>query len=357
MTVSKENLTANGFAAFDAESSLKPYSFTRRALREFDVDITIEYCGVCHSDLHQARNEWGGSLYPMVPGHEIVGQVRAIGKGVSAFKVGDRVGVGCLVDSCRTCPSCPAGEESYCEGGFVGTYNSYEKDGKTITQGGYSSRIVVDEKFVLRVPSNLDPKAVAPLLCAGITTYSPLKHWKVGPGVKVGIIGLGGLGHMGIKFARSFGADVTAITSNLKKKDDALRLGAHHVIVSTNDQQMKAHRATFDILLDTVSANKDLSPYLNLLKRDGNHVMVGLPDKPLAVPAFTLIGARRSISGSLIGGIRETQDMLDYCGAHQIVSDIELIDIQDIEKAYKRMVKGDVKYRFVIDLKSLERVK
>lgn len=342
-----------GFAAQSAASPLGPFTFERRAVRPTDVQIQIAYCGVCHSDIHQVRDEWGGSVFPMVPGHEIVGHVSQVGTEVKKFKVGDTVGVGCMVDSCRTCAHCQQGLEQFCKNGLIGTYNSYEKDGKTPTYGGYSTQITVDQDFVLKVPDNLELSAVAPLLCAGITTYSPLRHWKVQKGQTVGVVGLGGLGHMAVKLAHSFGAHTVVITTSLKKKDDALRLGADEIIVSTNEEEMQANAERFDFLLDTVSAPHDINAYLNLLKLDGTLVLVGVPDKAPELQAFSLIGRRRSIAGSLIGGIPETQEMLDYCGKHNIVSDVEIIPIQQINEAYERMIKGDVRYRFVIDMNSL----
>lgn len=344
---------ARGFAATSAKSPLGPFEFTRRSPRENDVEIEILFCGVCHSDIHQARDEWGGSKFPMVPGHEIVGRVTRVGAKVKQFKAGDLAGVGCMVDSCRTCRSCEENLEQFCENGFVGTYNAVEKDGKTLTQGGYSDHIVVDEKFTLRIPKELDLAATAPLLCAGITTYSPLRHWKIGPGKKVAVVGLGGLGHMGVKIARAFGAEVTAITTSTSKKEDAIRLGAHDVIVSRNPAEMEAAAGRFDFILNTVAAPHDINAYLELLKRDGTMTLVGVPDKAPELQAFSLIMGRRSIGGSLIGGMKETQEMLDFCAKHGIVSDIELIPIQKINEAYERMIRGDVKYRFVIDLKSL----
>jgi uncharacterized zinc-type alcohol dehydrogenase-like protein len=345
--------TVKSFAAARAKAPLAPYTFERRDPRASDVQIEILYCGVCHSDIHQARDEWGGSMFPMVPGHEIVGKVTRVGGKVTRFRPGDLVGVGCLVDSCRECRSCNEGLEQFCEGGFVGTYNSLEKDGKTPTQGGYSSSIVVEERFVLRIPPGLDPAGAAPLLCAGITTYSPLKHWDVKGGKHVAIMGLGGLGHMGVKFARSFGAHVTVFTTSESKRADAERLGAHAVILSKDPVAMEKAQGKFDFILNTVSAPMDLNVYLQCLKRDGTMVLVGVPEKPAEIAAFPLILGRRSLGGSLIGGIPETQEMLDYCAKHGITSDIEMIPIQSINQAYERMIKGDVKYRFVIDLKSL----
>ncbi|WP_426755935.1 NAD(P)-dependent alcohol dehydrogenase [Myxococcus sp. Y35] len=348
-------IPVRAYAAQDARSPLAPFQFERRDPGPSDVQIDILYCGVCHSDLHQARDEWGGSLFPMVPGHEIVGRVVRVGDQVKKFKAGDLVGVGCMVDSCRTCPSCQEGLEQYCDAGNIQTYNARAKDGKTLNQGGYSEAIVVDEAFVLKVPENLDPAAAAPLLCAGITTYSPLRHWKVGPGQRVGVVGLGGLGHMGVKLAKAMGAHVTVFSHTDRKKQDALRLGADAVVVSSNKDEMKAQDGTFDFILDTVSAQHDLNAYLRLLRRDGHLVLVGAPEKPLEVRPFSLIPMRRSFSGSMIGGIQETQDMLDFCGKHGIVSDIELISIQQVNDAYERLLKGDVKYRFVIDLASLRK--
>ncbi len=346
-------IPAKGFAATDAKTPLGPFNFTRRQPKDHDVQIEIAYCGVCHSDIHQARDEWGGSTFPMVPGHEIVGRVTSVGSKVKGFKVGDLAGVGCMVDSCRDCAACNEGLEQFCEKGSNFTYNGKEKDGKTVTQGGYSNVIVVDEKYTLRIPKELDLAATAPLLCAGITTYSPLKHWNVGPGKKVAVVGLGGLGHMGVKLARAMGAQVTAITTSTSKKEDAVRLGAHDVIVSRNESEMTAAASRFDFILNTVSAPTDINAYINLLKRDGTMVLVGVPEKAPELQAFALIGGRRAIAGSLIGGIKETQEMLDFCAKHKIVSDIEQIPIQKINEAYTRMIKGDVKYRFVIDMKSL----
>jgi alcohol dehydrogenase (NADP+) len=348
-------IKARAYAAVDSASPLAPYSFERRDLRPDDVQIDILFCGVCHSDLHQARNDWKNSIYPMVPGHEIVGRAAKVGPEVKDIEPGDLVAVGCLVDSCGSCQECKDHYEQFCEGGMTPTYNSYERDGKTLAQGGYSDVIVVKRGFVLKVPANLDPAAAAPLLCAGITTYSPLKHWNAGPGKKVGIVGLGGLGHMGVKFARAFGAQVAVFTTSPSKKEDALRLGAHEVILSKDEAQMKAHASTFDFILDTVAAPHDLNVYLGMLKRDGTHALVGVPDRdhPPVAP-FSLIFGRKRLAGSLIGGLKETQEMLDFCGDHGIVSDIEMIKIQDIETAYQRMLKSDVKYRFVINMKSLK---
>lgn len=346
--------TIRGYAATSATSAVAPFSFPRREPLPNDVQIEILYCGVCHSDLHTVRNEWQNTIYPVVPGHEIVGRVTAVGEKVKRFKPGDLAGVGCIVDSDRTCPNCRAGLEQYCDSGFIGTYNSEDKHLGGITYGGYSEKIVVDEYFVLRIPSNLNLPAVAPLLCAGITTYSPLHHWKVGKGQKVGIVGLGGLGHMGVKLAHAMGAHVVLFTTSPGKKEDAARLGASEVVVSKDPQQMAKHAGSFDFILDTVSAQHDINAYLDLLKRDGTLTLVGAPEKPLPIAAFSLIFKRRQFAGSLIGGIPETQEMLDFCGQHGIVSDIEVIPIQQINHAYERMLKSDVKYRFVIDMASLK---
>ena len=345
--------STKAFATSSPTSPLGAAVIERRLPTPTDVQIQILYCGVCHSDLHFARDEWHFTQYPAVPGHEIVGRVTAIGSGVKKFKVGDAVGVGCLVDSCRTCPKCRTGLEQFCDNGIVMTYGSIDPHLGTPTLGGYSQSIVVTEGFVLRMPANLNLAAAAPLLCAGITTYSPMKHWKVGPGQKVGIVGLGGLGHMGVKFAKAFGAHVVLFTTSPGKIADGKRLGAHEVVVSTDEAQMQAQAGTFDFILDAVSANHDLNAYLNLLKLDGNLVLVGAPEKPLPVAAFPLIMRRRSLSGSAIGGLPETQEMLDFCGQHAITSDIEMIRMDQINAAYERMLKSDVKYRFVIDMASL----
>lgn len=345
---------AAAYAALSAHSPIEPFELERRAPRPGDVAIEILFCGVCHSDIHQARDEWGGSIFPMVPGHEIVGRVTAIGSAVSKFKVGELAGVGCIVDSCRTCANCEDGEEQYCNNpGATLTYNGRDKNGE-VTQGGYSTSIVVDESYVLHISDKLDLAATAPLLCAGITTYSPLRHWKVGKESKVGVMGLGGLGHMGLKFAHAFGAHVVQFTTSSNKVADAKKLGADEVVISTDAAQMAGHAGTFDFILDTISAPHDIAAYLGLLKRDGVLCMVGAPDKPLSVPVFSLLGRRASLAGSGIGGIRETQEMLDFCAEHGIVSDIEMIPIQKINEAYDRMLKNDVKYRFVIDIESLK---
>lgn len=347
-------IKTKAYAAQDAATPLAPYSFERRAVGPDDVRIDIQFCGVCHSDLHQIRNDWKNSIYPMVPGHEIVGRAAEVGANVKDIKQGDLVAVGCLVDSCGECSECHDHLEQFCLNGMVPTYNSYEKDGKTLSQGGYSDVIVVKRGFVLKVPENLDPAAAAPLLCAGITTYSPLRHWGAGPGKKVGVVGLGGLGHMGVKFANAFGAHVAVFTTSPSKVEDAKRLGAHEVIMSKDQDDMQKHAGSFDFILDTVSAPHDINAYLQLLKRDGTVALVGVPetDHPPVAP-FNLIFGRKRVAGSLIGGLKETQEMLDFCGKHNIVSDIEMINIQDIGKAYERMLKSDVKYRFVIDIKSL----
>ena len=339
----------HGIAAAAADAPLAPWSFERREPGPNDIRIDIAYCGVCHSDLHTARGEWGGTMFPCVPGHEIVGTVTAVGSAVTSFKVGDLAGVGCMVDSCRTCDSCKEGEEQYCQNGMTGTYNG-GPDGVN-TYGGYSDHIVVHEKFVLRVTHDESQlAAVAPLLCAGITTWSPLRQWKVGPGQKVGIVGLGGLGHMGVKLAAALGAHVVLFTTSPGKREDALRLGAKEVVVSKNADEMKAHRASFDFILNTVAAPHDLDPFMNLLKLDGTMTLVGAPATPHDSPeVFNLIMKRRAIAGSMIGGIPETQEMLDFCAEHGIVSDIELIRADQINESYERMLKGDVKYRFVID--------
>lgn len=347
--------TTYAYAATDARSPLAPFEFQPRALRDLDVQIEILYCGVCHSDLHQARNEWKNTIYPVVPGHEIVGRVRATGPQVTRFKAGELVGVGCLVDSCRTCPSCAEGLEQYCENGFVGTYNGRDRVSGDVTYGGYATQIVVDEAFVLRVPDTLDPAGAAPLLCAGITTYSPLRQWNVGPGKKVGIVGLGGLGHMGVKLARAMGAHVVLFTTSPSKVEDGKRLGAHEVVISKDDAQMHAHLNSFDFILNTVAAQHDLNPFLHLLKRDGTMTLVGAPEHDHPSPqVFNLIFKRRRLAGSLIGGIAETQEMLDFCAEHGITSDIETIPMQQINAAYERMLKSDVKYRFVVDMASLK---
>jgi uncharacterized zinc-type alcohol dehydrogenase-like protein len=343
------------YSAPSATSSLAPATIARRAPTEHDVQIEILFCGICHSDLHAVRDEWHSvmpTVYPCVPGHEIVGRVAKVGSAVTKFRLGDLAAVGCLVDSDRTCPECKAGLEQFCPNGIL-TYNSPDKHLGGVTYGGYSDTIVVDERFVLRVPSNLDLAGAAPLLCAGITTYSPLRHWDVKAGKKVGVVGLGGLGHMAVKFAHALGAHVVVFTTSPNKKDDAVRLGANEVVVSRNADEMRKHAGSFDFILDAVSADHDISTYIQLLRRDGNLTLVGAPEKPLAVAAFGLIFGRRSLSGSPIGGIPETQEMLDFCGAHNITADVEVIPIQKVNEAYERLVKADVKYRFSIDMASL----
>lgn len=346
-------LSTAAYAAQSATDPLTPWTFDRKEPAANEVLIDIAYCGVCHSDLHFVRNEWGFSVYPMVPGHEIVGHVKQVGAGVTRYKVGDRVGVGCMVDSCRTCESCQAGEEQYCEKGSTFTYNGQLPDG-SITYGGYSTQITVKEDFVVRVPENLPLDAAAPLLCAGITTYSPLRHFGVKPGMKVAVLGLGGLGHMGVKFAKAMGAEVTVLSQSERKRADALAMGADHYLAMNAEGVFEENASRFDFLLDTVSAPHDYNAYLGLLRRDGRMVLVGVPPEPTPVAAFPLIIARRSLSGSLIGGIRETQEMLDFCGEHGIVCEIELIQMAQINEAYDRMVKSDVRYRFVIDIASLK---
>ncbi len=347
-------IQSQGYAAQSNTSPLTPFSFERRDPGPADVVVEIAYCGICHSDIHQVRDEWGGSIYPMVPGHEIVGRVTTVGAEVTKFAVGDLAGVGVMVDSCRVCANCKAEEEAYCEKGFVGTYNAKHYDGP-LAQGGYSNVIVVNERYVHTISKKLEPKlaAVAPLLCAGITTYSPLKHWEVGPGKKVGIVGLGGLGHMGLKFAHSFGAHVVLFTTSSGKEADAKRLGADEVVLSKDANAMAKQADSFDFILDCVSAPHDLNTYLGLLRLDGTLCQVGLPDQPLPVSAFSLVKNRRRLSGSMIGGMAETQAMLDYCAEHDIVSDIEMVGVDKLDQAYERVVKGDVKYRFVIDLATL----
>jgi uncharacterized zinc-type alcohol dehydrogenase-like protein len=333
----------------------EPFTFERREPGEHDVLIEIQFCGVCHSDIHQARGEWGNSTFPMVPGHEIVGRVARVGSAVTKFKEGDMAGVGCFVDSCRVCGNCREGLEQYCEGHTVATYNGTESDEKTPTYGGYSTQIVVDENYTLSIPAGLDPAGAAPLLCAGITTYSPLRHFGVREGQRVGVVGLGGLGHMGVKFAASMGAEVTVFSTSPAKEADARKLGAHHFVVTKEPEKLAPLANRFDLILDTVSAPHDVNLYLNLLRRDGVMVLVGVPEKPVEVQAFSVIANRRRFAGSSIGGIRETQEMLDYCAEHGITSDVELIPIQRIEEAYERTVKSDVRYRFVIDMNSLRR--
>jgi uncharacterized zinc-type alcohol dehydrogenase-like protein len=347
---------ANAYSAASATSPLNSTTIARRDPSEHDVQIDILFCGICHSDLHQVRDEWSGvmpTIYPCVPGHEIVGSVAKVGSAVSRFKPGDLAAVGCLVDSDRTCRECQEGQEQFCPN-FTLTYNFPDKHLGGVTYGGYSDSIVVDERFVLRVPSNLDLAGAAPLLCAGITTYSPLRHWNVTKDKKVGVVGLGGLGHMGVKLAHALGAHVVVFTTSPKKKDDALRLGADEVVMSRNTDDMQKQVGSFDFILDAVSADHDIGAYINLLRRDGNIVLVGAPEKPLAVSSFSLIMGRRSLSGSPIGGLPETQEMLDFCGQHNITADVEVIPIQKVNEAYERLLKADVKYRFSIDMASLK---
>jgi uncharacterized zinc-type alcohol dehydrogenase-like protein len=346
-------LICTGFGAQNAEAPLAPITFNRRDVGADDIEIDILFCGVCHSDLHFARNEWHFTVYPAVPGHEIVGRVKSAGANVTKFWPGETVGVGCIVDSCRVCPSCQSGLEQYCENGMLGTYGSTEKIIGGPTFGGYSNKIIVDQNYVLRIPGGMDLAATAPLLCAGITLYSPLKHWHAGPGKKVGIIGLGGLGHMGVKLAHAMGAETVLFTTSLGKINDGKRLGADHVVLSKDAGQMAQHANSFDLIVDTVSANHDLMPYFSLLKRDATMVQVGAPEHPMPISVFPLLLKRASFAGSAIGGIAETQEMLDFCAEKKIAADVEIIPIQNINKAFERMLKSDVKYRFSIDMASL----
>ena len=346
-------LPTRGYATHGPKSKLEPFNFERRQPGPNDILLQIDYCGICHTDIHQARGEWGNSTYPMVPGHEITGRVARAGARVTRFREGDLVGVGCFVDSCRTCSSCKEGLEQYCEQHLVFTYNATEKDGKTPTYGGYSNQIVVDENFVVRIPSTLPLAGAAPLLCAGITTYSPLREFKVKRGDRVGVVGLGGLGHMGVKIASAMGAEVTVFSTSPKKQADARRLGAKEFVVSTDPAAMKSVANRFNVILDTVSGTHDLNAYLNALRRDGTLVVVGVSTDPVPIAMFPMITGRRRMAGSMIGGIRETQEMLNFCGEHSIPADVEVIPMQDVEKAYDRTVKGDVRYRFVIDMKTL----
>ena len=348
------SFSIKAFGNTAAKNPLAPLAINRREAGPTDVEMEILYCGVCHSDIHQARSEWPGTVYPCVPGHEIIGRVTKVGSQVTKFKVGDNSAVGCMVDSCRTCNQCQSGLEQYCTSYATFTYNSADKHLGGHTLGGYSSHIVVDESFTLKVPAGLNLAAAAPLLCAGITTYSPLKHWKVTAGKKVGIVGLGGLGHMGVKFARAFGAHVVLFTTSANKVADGLRLGAHEVVLSTDPEAIAKHLSSFDFILDCVSALHDINTYMNLVKLDGTLTLVGVPEKPLSVSAFSLILPRKNLAGSCIGGIAETQEMLNFCAENKIVSDIELIPIQKINEAWERMLKQDVKYRFVIDMASLK---
>jgi alcohol dehydrogenase (NADP+) len=346
-------LKTQGYAAASATSPVAPFAFERREPKADDVLIDIKFCGICHSDIHQARDGWGGSIFPMVPGHEIVGIVSKIGPKVTKFAVGDRVGVGCFVDSCRECPQCKSGEEQYCAKGIVLTYNGREYDG-TPTFGGYSDKIVVKQDYVLKIPKNLPLDASAPLLCAGITLYSPLKHWEAGPGKKVAIVGLGGLGHMGVKLAHAMGAEVTVLSQSMRKQEDAKRLGADRYYATSDPETFKRLGREFDLMINTVSADIDWNAYLGLLKVDATMVVVGVPEKPIPITPFALIMGRRSLAGSAIGGIAETQEMLDFCGKNDIVSDIELTSIQKVNEAYERVIKSDVRYRFVIDIATLK---
>ena len=347
-------ISTNGYAVQSATSSPAPFAFEHREPGPNDILLDIQFCGICHSDIHQARNEWSNALYPMVPGHEIVGKVARVGANVKKFKVGDTAAVGCMVDSCRECASCTAGEEQYCDRhATVFTYNSRDKQGN-LTFGGYSDHIVLDEAFALNVPANLDPAATAPLLCAGITTYSPLKHWGAGPGKKIGVVGLGGLGHMALKFSHAFGAKTVMFTTSPGKIEDAKKLGADEVVLTREPGWDAAHQRSFDLILDCVSADHDITPYLGLLKRDATYCTVGVPEVPVKISAFSVIMGRKNVTGSAIGGIRETQEMLDFCGQHNIVSDIEMASYATLSQAWDRVVKSDVKYRFVLDTKTLQ---
>ncbi len=345
---------SHGYAAHSATTPLVPFEFERREPKGRDVVVEIQYCGVCHSDIHSVRNEWQNAVYPMVPGHEIIGRVTAVGSEVSRFKPGELVGVGVIVDSCRTCPSCRNNEEQYCENGATLTYGVQDRHGD-MTYGGYSNNIVTDEHFVHKVSDKLNPAGVAPLLCAGITTYSPLRHWNVGPNMKVGVVGLGGLGHMGLKFAHSFGAHVVQFTTSESKIADAQRLGADEVVISKNADAMKKQASSFDFILDTVSAPHDINALLQLLKRDATYAQVGLPDTPPTIMMGDLLFKRRNMSGSIIGGMQETQEMLDYCAEKNITADVEMISMDKINEAFERVVKADVKYRFVIDMSTLKK--
>lgn len=347
-------MKVRGYAAQQVKAPLNPYSFERREPRDHDVVIDIQYCGICHTDIHQVRDEWGASIFPMVPGHEIAGVITGIGPKVTRYKMGDRVAVGCFVDSCRKCSPCLKGLEQYCVEGPTLTYNAVERDGKNRTQGGYSNKIIVDENYVLRIPKNIPMNRAAPLLCAGITMYSPLIHWKAGPGKKVGIIGLGGLGHMGVKIAHALGAEVTVLSHSLRKQEDGKRMGTNNFYATSDQETFKRLKGYFDMLINTLSVEIDWDQYLNLLALDGTMVIVGNSGKKSPVGASTLISGRRTLAGSVIGGIRETQEMLDFCSKHNLSSDIETIPIQKVNEAYERVVKSDVRYRFVIDMKSLE---
>ncbi len=342
-------METRGYAVLKAKAPLQPYSFVRRELRAGDIAFDVKYSGICHSDIHQAREEWGSAIFPMVPGHEIVGVVTAIGSSVTKFSIGDQVGVGVFIDSCRTCENCLAGQQQYCLEGMTGTYNGYERDGTTVALGGYSNKYVIDEDYAVLVPGNLELSGVAPLLCAGITLYSPLRHWKAGVGSKVGVIGLGGLGHMGVKFAVAMGAEVTVFSHSPNKESDAKRMGAKHFIVTKDPQAFEGLNESFDLILNTVSADLDINLYLGLLKLDGALVVIGLPGKPYEVSGFNLLRLRRSLAGSMIGGLPELQEMLHFCSEKNILSDVEVINANYINEAYERTVASDVKYRFVID--------
>lgn len=346
-------IETRGYATHDESAKFVPFNFERRNLGEHDILIDVQFCGICHSDIHQAKGEWGNSTYPMVPGHEIVGRVSKIGTGVTKFKLGDLAGVGCFVDSCRECSACKSDQEQFCKVHCAATYNGTEMDQETMTFGGYSKHHVVDEAYALKVSESQPLAAVAPLLCAGITTYSPLRKYKIGPGSKVAILGLGGLGHMGVKLAVSMGAEVTVLSTSPSKKEDALKLGAHHFVVTTDPANLRPLAGTFNFILDCVSADHEIDKYLKLLDIDGAMVLVGLPENPIKAKAFSLAGNNRTLAGSSIGGIKETQEMLDYCAANNIVSDVEVIPITQIEEAYERTIKADVRYRFVIDMKTL----
>lgn len=347
-------IPVHGYACKQAKGPLTSYAFERREPRDHDVVIDIQYCGICHSDIHQVSDEWGGSAFPMVPGHEIAGIVSQVGTNVSHYKVGERVGVGCFVDSCRKCSSCYDGLEQYCIEGCTLTYNGVQRDGKTPTQGGYSNKIVVNENYVLSIPDDLPLPRAAPLMCAGITLYSPLMHWNAGPGKRVAIIGLGGLGHMGVKIAHALGAEVTVLSHSLNKQEDGRRMGADHFFATSDPKTFEKLKGNFDIIINTVSVELDMNNFLNLLRLDGTMVIVGLPEKELSFGAFSLTNARRCLAGSVIGGIQETQEMLEFCNKHNIYCDIELTPIQKVNEAYQRVVNSDVKYRFVIDMKSLK---
>jgi len=346
-------MNVRGLAALTANAPLTPYTFTRRELSATDVAVDIKFAGICHSDIHQVKEEWGSARFPMVPGHEIAGVVSAIGSSVSKFQVGDLIGIGVFIDSCRQCGSCESGLEQYCENGMTPTYNGFERDGQTPTMGGYSDGYVIDENYAVKIPGNLDLAAVAPLLCAGITLYSPLKHWNAGPGKKVAVMGLGGLGHMGVKFAHALGAEVTVISHSASKEADARKLGADHFVLSSDKEELQKVKRSFDLILDTVSAEHDINTYLSLLATDGTLVVIGLPGVPFSVHANSLLSGRRSMAGSMIGGITQTQEMLNFCGEKNVVSEIELIEAKYVNEAYERTIRSDVRFRFVIDISTL----